>query len=75
MFPDRKLFSVEQFHNKNCDKENVHSTGHCIYMTFPQLYKCNFCYTKKKKKKKSGDKVLYSLMLSEGSNLFYPFKK
>lgn len=29
----------------------------------------------KKKKKKSGDKVLYSLMLSEGSNLFYPFKK
>lgn len=35
-----------------------------------------FAIQKKKiKKKKSGDKVLYSLMLSEGSKLFYPFKK
>lgn len=32
-------------------------------------------YKKKNQKKKSGDKVLYSLMLSEGSKLFYPFKK
>lgn len=34
-----------------------------------------FAIQKKKSKKKSGDKVLYSIMLSEGSKLFYPFKK